>query len=153
MLPRPDDAVPPVDSPDLPSGVAIEELANALCGLAAASLGNARPGSEQHRRAIDLLETAVAGDPVNAANKIPLADAYVDSGNSFATALACELYAEALVDYSHADALLARAVDACLALGNDEGAFAAQRFAAAQGAAPAAVAQMPPLMGPIFVPR
>jgi len=119
-------------------------LAEALQDLAAATLSGARPGSDLHRRAIDLLELAVAGDPASTAAKVQLADACVDSGNPFAVALAAELYAEALADHPRTDSLLARLADACLVLGNDDGAFAwaAQRLAADQGSVRAAAAQL-----------
>lgn len=143
-LPRPRAAVPAAESSSPPEGLAVEELADALRDLAAATLLGARPGSDSHRRAIDFLELAVAGDPAGTAAKVPLADAYVDSGNPFAVALASELYAEALVEHPRTDSLLARVADACLLLGNDEGAFtcAAQRLAADQGPTPAAAAQL-----------
>ncbi|GEM_PF-1620509 len=143
-LPRPQESLPAAESPQWPGGVPVPDLAEALQDLAAATLSGARSGSDQHRRAIDLLELAVAGDPASTAAKVQLADACVDSGNPFAVALAGELYAEALVDHPRTDSLLARLADVCLVLRNDEGAFAwaAQRLAADQGSVRAAAAQL-----------
>lgn len=115
-LPRPE-PIAEVQEEHLTGDPAVE-LAEQFHAQGVAILRGGGRDRSNRRQAVDLLEVAVANDLSCVDCRIDLADAYASSGNPLAIALACELYDEVLIDLPNDESILARLVDAYLALNN-----------------------------------